>query len=181
MNASFPTRSGVHGNVCAHSCRSMRRTALAVQMATVRVIVLLMLLTATCFVLSCRPSTPPVAFFTYEESEQRKVTSYDLPRQVAALTERNPVADAEKAWKKGDKRPFSVRGYVTTIPGLPKAMEDQEIAMVMKSKIIRGTSDYQRTPLEVQLNTAADSYAERYNKRLFELSSRENDNKTVKP
>lgn len=79
------------------------------------------------------------------------------------LTYANPVTDANKALKNGDKRLKAVYGYVLSIPGTKYEQFDE-----LKDKYgvspIEGTSDNFKSKKHKNLNNLANDYARKYNK-----------------
>ncbi len=78
------------------------------------------------------------------------------------LTSANPVTDAYKALKNGDKRLKAVYGYVLSIPGT-KYEQFDELKDIYGISPIDGTSDNFQSKKHKNLNNLANDYARKYN------------------
>lgn len=90
-------------------------------------------------------------------------------RQAYALRNSNPARQARLAWERGDLRLIAIMGYLKLVPGTQMLAPHFNLEESHGTKTIWGTGDNIQSVLHAELNTAAHSYAERYNQALAEL------------
>lgn len=87
--------------------------------------------------------------------------------QLAIYEKRDGALDAEKDFRNGKVRFLAVQGYALTVPGIENFFP--KFSHTYKYHVIEGTSDAVQNAKELQLQTAAESYAQAYNLKLARL------------
>ncbi len=87
--------------------------------------------------------------------------------QLAVYEKRDGALDAEKDFRNGKVRFLAVQGYALTAPGIDDFFP--KFSHTYKYHIIESTSDAVQNAKELQLQTAAESYAQAYNLKLARL------------
>lgn len=77
--------------------------------------------------------------------------------QLAIYEKRDGALDAEKDFRNGKVRFLAVQGYALTVPGIENFFP--KFSTTYKYQVIEGTSDAIQNSKELQLQTAAESYA----------------------
>lgn len=93
---------------------------------------------------------------------------YEPQRQLKALIARDPVKDADAAYRRGDKRFVGIRANSIVIPGVAMTKELDAAVQKNGTKIVCGTTDYSQTELQSEICEKAAVYASHYNRRLLE-------------